>query len=436
LTPGFKKLFLKSPALFFSPLQMLVDQKLKKEADSILKGINSSLNVETLRGSLPCYLRFVQEMRFGTLAESGTLEGQLSSLSSQQCREEFGLSLQNNRLSVSNSTKFLNLMALDFISQMSLNTVQVKVDGVLTFDTTTVAAKTDTIVFDDVSGCGGADESCFWNDTKANDGKRTGTLIGSYLTGGQLEIEEAKNAGFGISDVEAISAGSSDQALKFSFKLKGPIQSQKQIHFKVKKPSPDDPTITIDSLARTYLVSYSLDKPTISKAEIKDKTLTVTGAGFYKMPGQLFSIRVTRPGRTDEETFDATSANANTMTITLNEVQSGCWTVSVAAAGFPQSDITTFSYLPEPKITEAKREGDKIKITGTNLIDTTVCGGPPITFQVVKGSESPRPTKGLKLDGTSATIDLEEPVKTGSWTVKLLVNGVEKGSLALTGGGQ
>src|SRR2546423_8328088 len=43
LTPGFKKLFLRSPALFFAPLQMLVDKSLKKEADEVLKGIDSSL---------------------------------------------------------------------------------------------------------------------------------------------------------------------------------------------------------------------------------------------------------------------------------------------------------------------------------------------------------------------------------------------------------
>ena len=48
LTPGFKQLFLKSPALFFAPLQMLVDPKMKGDVNKLLRGINTNLSVDTL----------------------------------------------------------------------------------------------------------------------------------------------------------------------------------------------------------------------------------------------------------------------------------------------------------------------------------------------------------------------------------------------------
>src|SRR5262249_46359290 len=51
LTPGFKNLYLKSPALFFAPLQMLVDRKVQKDVAAALElGIG---DVEGLRRSLP-----------------------------------------------------------------------------------------------------------------------------------------------------------------------------------------------------------------------------------------------------------------------------------------------------------------------------------------------------------------------------------------------
>ena len=67
LTPGFKKLFLKSPALFFAPLQMLVDPTLKNDANRVLKGIGGSagLTVDALAPLLPCYLQISNALRFG-----------------------------------------------------------------------------------------------------------------------------------------------------------------------------------------------------------------------------------------------------------------------------------------------------------------------------------------------------------------------------------
>ena len=52
LTPGFRQLFLKSPALFFAPLQMLVDKSVEGVAKDVLGGllqdVNSTQSVEPL----------------------------------------------------------------------------------------------------------------------------------------------------------------------------------------------------------------------------------------------------------------------------------------------------------------------------------------------------------------------------------------------------
>src|SRR5260221_13715685 len=104
-------------------------------------------------------------------------------------------------------------MALDFISHMSLNSVTVTVDGAMTIDTSSMAPKVESVKFDAVDKCGGDQTPCFWSDLAANTGTRTGTIIGSYLTGGTIEIEE-KDLGF---EPTTVHEGSSDQMLNFSF---------------------------------------------------------------------------------------------------------------------------------------------------------------------------------------------------------------------------
>src|SRR5207245_795340 len=67
LTRGFRKLFLKSPALFFAPGQMLMDKSVKKDVDeaigNFLEGIDIGTSTDTptkvvaLRNALPCFFR-------------------------------------------------------------------------------------------------------------------------------------------------------------------------------------------------------------------------------------------------------------------------------------------------------------------------------------------------------------------------------------------
>jgi hypothetical protein len=96
--------------------------------------------------------------------------------------------------------RFTAFMALDFISHMSLSSVTVTVDGAMTIDTSSLAPKLESVKFDAADSCGGDQTPCFWSDLTVDTGIRTGTIIGSYLTGGTIEIEE-KDLGFDVTTV-------------------------------------------------------------------------------------------------------------------------------------------------------------------------------------------------------------------------------------------
>lgn len=90
LTPGFKKLFLKSPALFFSPLQMLVDPALRPDANKLLQGINQGLSVDTLAPLLPCYVEISNVLNPN--APRAAIVGMKILNKNTGCESKFGLS--------------------------------------------------------------------------------------------------------------------------------------------------------------------------------------------------------------------------------------------------------------------------------------------------------------------------------------------------------
>jgi hypothetical protein len=468
LTPGFKKLFQKSPALFFSPLQMLVDKSLKKEADDILQGIDSNLSVDELRGSLPCYLRVVQELRFGSAADSRTFAGQMNQNADETCRAAFGLeeakddkgakavdargtALLRVRNDDVSRKQFKSFMALDFISQMSLNTVSVTVDGVMTVDTTNIAAKIDDVKFDRVLNCGDDKSACFWSNTAANDGVRTGTLPGAYMTGGSVTIAEAGDQG--ITELKTLADNSTDQALHFSFKLTKPIAPDTPLHFIVSKVQPGAAGAsvrTINSLPREYRVGFTPERPKV-KAVTQDGTqagskLTVTGADFLDAPPTYpLVVKLVSPTGEEVEVKPTISGDAKTLTITVPDAveEAGCWKVQigVGAGGVltaaEDPNCTCFVIMPKPTISEAVVSGNFVRVTGDDLIDTATCSpaGKRLRFQLVKeGATADDKPLNPKFSVTSpgeAVLELPAAAKTGKWNVLVLLGSEEKGKVEL-----
>ena len=352
LTPGFKKLFLKSPALFFAPLQMLVDPALRKDANRVLAGLSASgdtkVTVETLRPLLPCYLQITNALRY---EKNKVIEGKIQDRTTG-CQGKFGLTSVTDSthpkalFKVTDPGKFETLMALDFISQMSLNSVSVTVDGVMTLETVNIPAQLNAVTFDQINNCA-PDQPCYWTDVTLNDGVRTGTIAGAYLTGGTVDIAETSNADFGIQEVTTIGEGSNDQRLRFSFKLKSGIEPT-TLHFTVGKPkqgSTTSPPERVISLERLVPISYTATGPHIDKAERKGTSteIVVTGRNFDPTPERPLTITVLdKDGK--EVTQDGSPVIRSekiSIKITGDPKPADCFTVVVTLGAFPKTEKST-----------------------------------------------------------------------------------------------
>jgi hypothetical protein len=452
LTPGFKKLFLKSPALFFAPLQMLVDKKLKNDADGIVKSLDSGLSVDELRQSLPCSLRATRGSLVGQAGDDNTFAAVMDRNAAATCRKEFGIDEVDDRnkkggkiLQVKDDDEsrkgFKKLLVLDFISQMSLNNVSVTVDGVMTLDTTTMAARPDGLKFDSVINCGDDKSVCFWGNTAAEDGVRTGSLTGAYMTGGSVVIAEASD--LGITELKTVNEGSTDQSLRFSFKLTKPVPPNTPLHFvvqKVQTGAPGTALRTINSLPREYGVGYTPERPKVTGVTQEGNKLTVTGGNFLDAPPTYpLVVKLRSPaGEELEVKRDKVQVekDGEKMLVTIDDdlAPAGCWSVEVSVgvggtllAMEEGPDCDCFVVLPKPKLDKAEVQGNLILLTGEDLIDTGLCGGKgmPLNFQLIKEREEDKPRRatirGLKVTRDGAALALPDEAKTGKWYVQVLL---------------
>jgi hypothetical protein len=355
LTPGFKDLFLNSPALFFSPLQMLVDPKLRKKADKLLRSINQNFKADELNQLLPCYLHIANKIRFRPNNEDeqnrDALLRQLNESADRTCFDQFGLeqaaggrvALKKNGLNVDSTalSSFQKFLALDFLSQMSLNTVSVTVDGVMTVDTTNIAARIDEVAFDRLADCGNDRSLCFWANTAANGGVRTGSISGAYATGGTVAIAEAND--LGITELTTLGEGSTDQKLRFSFKLTKPIPPDTMLHFSINKTqggAPGTSLRTVSSLTWDYRVGYTPAPPTITAVTRDGNTLTVTGTGFFDVQPTYplgAELRPPNGGAAVKIPRESIRVNGNQLVFDVPaEAQTaGCWKVVVRLGSLP-----------------------------------------------------------------------------------------------------
>jgi hypothetical protein len=467
LTPGLKKLFVKSPAVFFAPLQIVVDRSLEKDVKQIL-GNDLGLSLEDfgatagsgtdvlseMRKRLPCYLRVMkhsQEIRANP--EDTSVLGQIYQRGAEDCLGEFGLTermtgtgkdahkvidLDSN---IPDAHKRLrSFMALDYIAQVSLNNVGVTVDGAMTVDTTTISAKIDDVALDADEECG-PDKECFWSVPPDGSVVRTGTIEGSYLTNGTVTISE-QNA-LKITDVKVVSEGSTDQSLKFSFKLTESIPTGKRLTFRVTKPKAGS-TTTIDSPPFIIPVGFTADEPMLTRAAYDDDsgTLTLTGAGFVN---NGTAVELLTPG--GESLKNVTLSDKSTETELVLDIPTakrapGCWEARVTVNGRKaEPSAQKFIDKPDqqPKLTSAEVKDDVIAVVGENLIDTSACRGQELGFELVKA----KPEAGDKpiqlefdpqsLKATEVKLELSEEDKAklqdGDWKLRVLLDGkVVKGA--------
>lgn len=226
LSKGFKKLFLDEPALFFSPYEMLVDHKV--DLTKILPdNFFSASMVEEMRSALGCYLfnsKILSENSNETTPPPS--ESLNEATLSDYCRGK-------------GKPKGEVVAALETLEKVSLNTICAVVDGVMSVDTTTLPAKIENVTIN------GEKAGNTWTVASGATNTITGTINGAYLTGATPVIQEAKADQ--IAKIEAVTDGSTDQALKVSFVLGKSLQSGDHLTFMAEKTTKDSKAAPVES---------------------------------------------------------------------------------------------------------------------------------------------------------------------------------------------
>jgi hypothetical protein len=442
LTPGFRTLFLRSPALFFAPLEMLVDKKLDKQVTGLLKQIDSNLERETLAKAMPCYVRVIRAPEFGEVGkadEKRKIRDEVNRNATDYCLQYFGLKRdpKNNKIDVtgaaSDGEKFKLFLALDFLAHMSLNYATVTVDGAMTIDTSSMAPKIEGLKFDSAENCGGDQAPCFWSDLASDAGIRTGTVFGSYLTGGTIEIAEAE--ALGLRNVTTVFEGSNDQLLNFSFTLTKPVPSGTKIHFKVTKALTGVASLNAKTTESRQL-EYVVTGPAIKDIAFDSGTriLTLTGEGFAAAPSNL-TIKLHPPSGDDLDLkpFLDSSSTDKVLVFKIPAADlttAGCWRVELSIGAQTVLMPEDNGLLVPPAINKATLggtpEAKQIIITGTGL-DSIDCAGGALSYTLVNANES----KTFKLtspdssDSTEVTFALPALAAAAdkTWRVKVLFGG-------------
>ncbi len=427
LTPGFRKLFLKSPALFFAPLQMLVDKKVKADADAALGDLFKDFGFDflALKKALPCYMT----IKHGGRTTTGY----------DFCLDYFGLEIKKNPVThqeleprtfgvkSGSDAKFKLFLGLEFLGSVSLNRITITIDGVMSVDVNTVAARIDEIEFDKIADCGDADGQCSWRNVAANGGVRTGVIRGAYLSGGKVVM--AEQTALGIEDLKVITEGSNDNELHFSFKLTKPVPNQTKLHFTVvKEDSSSDAAKPKKLESNTWesVVAYSPTATAITDRTLSGTTLTVKGKGFLAAPlvvnlhseaGTDITVAPVAGTLTDTQ-FDITLPTTNA------DFKAGCWYVQVTAGGLTSNRSEKFSSrTPTPTLDSAKHNGKFIFLKGNDLVNLSHCDGTMISFRLNQTGAASIPLVVEDWSNGEPVLVLPEAAKTGAWKVEVLVDG-------------
>jgi hypothetical protein len=451
LTSGFRELFLKSPALFFAPLQQLFDKKAENEVKSAVGDLleESGLTYLDLRNGLHCYMevRHGQPSRIGydvcldqmgleTYKDPDTKEKMLRAIATRDANGKIVRNAQGKPLV---DPGFIRFMALEFIGNVSLNRVTVTVDGVMAVNVDSISPRVDEVVINLVADCGNAGNECLWTNVTAGGGVRRGVIRGAYLKGAEIKLAEAE--ALSITDLKKIEEGSTDNELHFSFKLNAPIPNQTKLHFTLTKPAAGANGKPFESNTWEYVVAYFPSATAISSV-IVDKVsapakLTVKGRGFKATPlivslipttGDPITIEPTAVTEVTPESFEATLPTEATK-------RPGCWQVQVKAGGLTSNQSEMFAVPPDPALDSAERTDKFIFVKGKDLIDFGACGGQQVSFKALKtGATVPIDLKVKDWNNGAPLLELPDALKEGEWKIQVFLKGVteKKGEKPLT----
>ncbi len=316
LTPGLKKLFIKSPALFFSPYALLFDPQGEKLMQQFLEptlqrmGIDASDFLKKLpQAYLVDYVKGLND-KAGTGCQSNL------NMPSTPCADS----------KLSGTTDVMK-----FLAHASLNTVRVIVGGTMNVDVNSVAPNVASITMNEGNG-----NAATWKK-----GAHSGVIQGTFLGNGTPSITNSTDLAKTEFDVDA---KSTDTTLNFTMTLADDVASGQTLTFVVTKTDKDGNKIV--SAPFELPVSYS--SPSLSNAIVKGTALTITGSNLSDAEKVLLSA----PGAaTPDVTLDSTTVgalnvkNQAEVDVDLSKTKalsSGCWMVKLQMKDSSQTNGVLF----------------------------------------------------------------------------------------------
>lgn len=435
LTPGFKKLFLKSPALFFAPLSMLVDPAIESDARALVGDLvrGTGMTFDDLKVAMQCYMNVrhpygdrigydvcLAQMGLEVFKDPATNQESLRAIVARDAKGNIKL---NNVGKPQVDQGFYKFLALEFIGNVSLNRATINVDGTMAVDVTAVAAGIDEVVIDQVKDCGDAGDECLWTNTDIAGGIRTGVIRGAYLKGGQVKLAEAEK--LTITDLTTIDEGSSDNELRFSFKLNAPVPNQTKLHFTVEKSAAVPDAKPLVSNTWEQVVAFSPSASAISSVNVDvvaaPAKLTVNGKGFKFSP-LIVSLL---PQAGNPVTVTPTAVTDTSFDVVLptgaDKLHAGCWQVQVKAGKLTSNQSQMFAIPPEPELDSAERNNEFIFVKGKDLVDFSHCGGQQLSFKLLRTDDTEMTDLKVVNWGSGAPVlELPDKAKEGDWKVRVV----------------
>lgn len=288
ISPTMKKLYLKYPAMFFSPMAFICDSAMRDQLARAFRGT--------------------------------TFEG-----------------IFKPPIDVDSLTK--NDSALNALRRLSMDSVRIVVGGVMAVNVEDVPGRIENIVVGDRN-----DNAENW----ATEGEKRAILYGRYFTGGEPHFDIRSDSG--ISQPEVIPDGSTDSVLRIRYKISKEVPPGTHIFVRVRKSSREKSSL--DSEQYDLVANYTPCVPNLSKARYDEnsKTLFLDGSCFYETAGNPLSIVLHDIGKDPETIKDKSLLSPNQIAVSIKAypIINGTTAVSVKKGSFESGPIAVYATSSVP----------------------------------------------------------------------------------------
>jgi hypothetical protein len=422
LTPGLRKLYLKSPALFFAPYALVLDKEARMALAPIVADFMPRPTDVTpkqwQKQALDKADQFLTELSAQYMQDVVTKSDEDNSL--QSCKDV----IEPTPPAAHPLSRYQTCIVTRFLAHASLNTVHVVIDGDMTVNADQVPASIVSIDMD-----GGNANPTVW--TTIGDAK--GVVHGSRLTGGTVTIAESDKLGIGT--ILTDDTTSSDTALHFTLPLTKAIASGQNLTFKVVKKDKQNHLVE----SGNYIFPVEYPPTAVTDAIIKNSTLMITGVGFADSKASPLTVLLapgvnnTASKLTLTDTNFTTPPTATEVDIDLSKVDagkplaSGCWIVKAQIGGTDVANSAQF-LMAKPNVTCAAASSSNIVVQGTDLLDPSGCKPAAFAFTLINKSpaqgQSARTTVAAPaFDKSNTKVTFKNPDKTKTWQVEVKFNG-------------